>query len=262
MFHTSFEEHFFCRSIKRTNSVGTILYIHGLGESGLCFESLILDERLGAWSHLVLDLAGYGKSLWPEQPQLLEHHADRLASWLQRQTIDPVILLGHSMGGVIGLILCEKYPELVQGFLNVEGNISLEDCTFSSKAASYSIEDFQAYGFDAMRESIYADGLNDAALRGYYASLRLCQPLTYYTNSQELVELSGTTTLASRLGALPIPQLYLLGNPRGTGERSRSMLNAAGVEWRAIEAAGHWPFLDQPRVFMDEMVSFLNQLHS
>jgi pimeloyl-ACP methyl ester carboxylesterase len=261
MFNTSFEERFFCRSIDRINHRGTILYIHGLGESGLCFESLILDERLNAWSHIVLDLEGYGKSLWAERPKQLEHHADSLASWLQRQKIDKVIVLGHSMGGVIGLILSEKYPELVQGFINVEGNISLEDCTFSSKAASYSIEDFLADGFHTIRESIYCDGLTNSALRGYYASLRLCQPLTYYTNSKELVELSQTTEIASRLGALNIPQLYILGNPRGTGEFSRSLLNAAGVEWRAIEDAGHWPFLDQPTIFTDEMLDFLNPLH-
>lgn len=261
MFYNSFEERFFYRYVNRTNHVGTILYIHGLGESSLCFESLIQDERLGAWSHLVPDLEGYGKSLWPDRPKNLEHHADSLAGWLQRRKTDKVIILGHSMGGVIGLILSEKYPELVQAFINVEGNISLEDCTFSSKAASYSIEDFQNYGFDAIRESIYSDGLKDSALRGYYASLRLCQPLTYYINSKDLVELSRTAQLASRLGALEIPKLYLLGNPRGTGEFSRSMLDAAGVEWRSIEDAGHWPFIDKPTVFVDEMLSFLNQLH-
>lgn len=261
MFDNSFEERFFCRYAKRKKPVGTILYIHGLGESGLCFEPLILDEQLSEWSHIVLDLEGYGKSLWTEQPKGLEHHADSLASWLKQQKIEKLILLGHSMGGVIGLILTEKYPELVQGFINVEGNISLEDCTFSSKAASYSIEDFQTYGFHAICESVYADGLEDAALRGYYASLRLCQPLTYYINSKELVELSRTAKLASRLGALKIPKLYLLGNPRGTGKLSRSMLNAAGVEWRSIEDAGHWLFIDQPTIFIDEMLNFLNQLH-
>ena len=79
------------------------------------------------------------------------------------------------MGGVIGLILCEKYPELVQGFINVEGNISLEDCTFSSQAASYSLEDFQTYGFDAIRNSVYSNWLEDLALRSYYPSLCFCQ---------------------------------------------------------------------------------------
>lgn len=262
MFHNSFDERMFCRYVKSREHVGTILYIHGLGESGLCFESLIKDSRLCAWEHVVLDIEGYGKSLWPEQPKNIEQHADSLAGWLQLRKTDQVIVLGHSMGGVIGLILSEKYPKLVQGLINVEGNISIEDCSFSSRAADYSLEDFQTYGFDTIRDDIYYNGLKDPALRGYYASVSLCAPLTYYINSKELVDLSRTARLASRLGALEFPKLYLLGNPRGTAELSRSMLDAAGVEWRAIEDAGHWPFIDQPTTFVDEMLSFLNQLHS
>ena len=262
MFYTNFEHSLFYRYINRSNSVGTILYIHGLGESGLCFESLILQEQLCQWSHIVLDLKGYGKSLWPVAPKSLEQHADSLASWLQFKSISQVIILGHSMGGVIGLILCDKYPELVQGFINVEGNISLEDCTFSSQAASYSLEDLQTYGFDAIRNSVYSNGLEDLALRSYYPSLCFCQQETYHLNSCELVEVSRNAQLAKRLGSLKTPVIYMLGNPRGTGELSRSMLTASGVEWISIEDAGHWLFIDQPKMLINEMLRFLSQFKS
>ncbi|BAZ26709.1 alpha/beta hydrolase fold protein [Kalymmatonema gypsitolerans NIES-4073] len=260
MFYTSFEHNMFCRWINSDNSVGTILYIHGLGESSLCFESLIQNEHLCQWSHIALDLEGYGKSLWSVTPKSLEEHADSLARWLQFKSISQVIILGHSMGGVIGLILSEKYPELVQSFINVEGNISIEDCTFSSQAASYSLQDFQRDGFDTIRNCVYSDGLEDPALRSYYPSLCLCQQETYYSNSKELVELSRGAQLAKRLGNLEIPLIYLLGNPRGTAELSRSMLTASDVEWRVIENAGHWPFIDQPKTFVNEMLCFLSQL--
>lgn len=54
----------------------------------------------------------------------------------------------------------------------------------------------------------------------------------------------------------------MLGNPRGTGELSRSMLTASGVEWRAIEDAGHWLFIDLPKMFINEMLRFLSQFKS
>lgn len=260
MFRTSFERGMFCRYLKRENAVGTILYIHGLGESGLCFESLITSEALSKWSHLVLDLEGYGKSLWTEQPNHLEQHADSLAEWLRSHQIEQTVVLGHSMGGVIGTIFLEKYSNLVQALINVEGNISIEDCVFSGQAAAYPLEAFQAHGFSTICNSIYLDGVTDPALRGYYVSLRLCQPLTYYVNSKELVELSEGKQLASRLGALQLPTLYLLGNPRGTGAYSRSMLTAAGVKWQAIEDAGHWVFIDQSTAFTHEVNCFLSQL--
>lgn len=262
MFYSSFEHSLFYRYINRSNSLGTILYIHGLGESGLCFESLIQNEQLCQWSHIVLDLEGYGKSLWPVAPKSLEQHANSVYSWLQSKSISPVIILGHSMGGVIGLILSEKYPEIVQGFINVEGNISIEDCTFSLQAASYSLEDFQTHGFDALRNSVYSNGLEDLALRSYYPSLCFCQPQTYHLNSSELVEFSRGAQLAKRLGSLKLPVIYLLGNPRGTAALSRSMLTASGVEWRVIEDAGHWPFIDKPKMCINEMLRFLSQFQS
>lgn len=262
MFYTNFEHPLFYRYINRSNSVGTLFYIHGLGESGFCFESLMQNEFLFQWSHIAVDLEGYGKSLWPETPTSLEHHADRVAQWLHTQDINQVILVGHSMGGVIGLILAEKYPECVKGFINIEGNISIEDCTLSRQAAAYSLEDFQTQGFAAMRDSIYSQGLTDPAFRGYYPSFCFCQPQTYHLNSCELVKVSESAQLAARLSSLPIPLIYLLGNPRGTAELSRSMLSSVGVEWRAIHAAGHWPFIDQPERFVDEMRNFLQQFDS
>jgi alpha-beta hydrolase superfamily lysophospholipase len=56
------------RFYESENPAGSILYIHGLGESGLCFEQLISDKRLREWTHIVHDLPGYGKSPWTVSP--------------------------------------------------------------------------------------------------------------------------------------------------------------------------------------------------
>ncbi len=244
------------------NPKGIIIYIHGLGESGLCFEELITDSRLQEWSHLIPDMPGYGKSPWCADPMELEEYADYLAQWLNSRGVVKPIVLGHSMGGVVGLIFCEKYSHFVRAFIDVEGNVSLEDCSLSDRVAGYSLENWLAKGFETIRDSIYREGVNDHALRSYYVSLRLCDPRAYHLNSTELVKLSGTEKLAERRKALSMPHLYILGNPRGTGLHSRNLLNKAGVEWRAIEGAGHWPFLDQHTVFVDEILKFLNNLPS
>lgn len=239
-----------------------LLYIHGLGESALGFEGLMSDTRLSHFSHIAPDLPGYGKSPWQSRPQSLEEQAEFLAQWLPKVVSEPVIVLGHSMGGVIGLLLCERYPRLVKAFLNVEGNISLGDCGFSGRIVKYSASDFLARGFEEIATSVYKGGLTQPALRTYFASLRLCDPRLLYQNSEDLVSLSRGEELALRLGALPIPQLYLLGHPDGTGDRSRDLLDEAGVPWKAIENAGHWPFLDQHQSFIEELEAFLRKIES
>lgn len=245
--------------LKPGSVTNQILYIHGLGESGLCFEKLIQHPKLADWTHSASDLIGYGKTPW-QQPTSLPEHAEKLAQWVKSRQLAPVILLGHSMGGVIGQIFCEHHPELVRAFVNVEGNISLGDCSFSSQVARYAESDFLSSGFEAILDSIYLGGVEDLALRGYYTSMRICDPRTFYLNSVELVEVSDSETLARRLARLKIPATYILGHPRGTGSHSRELLEKAGITYHIIKNAGHWPFLDQPELFVEKLTDFLKTL--
>lgn len=240
----------------------SLVYVHGLGESGLGFEPLLAHDRLAGWRQLAVDMPGYGKSPWCEEPLPLDAQAERLVRWLESRAIAEVIVVGHSMGGVIGAELCRRLAGRVRGFLNVEGNVSLGDCGFSSRASASTREGFMEEGFDRLLDELYRAGLDDPAQRTYYSSMRFCDPRAYHLNSLELVETSRREEQAERMAALGVPGLYVLGNPRGTGAESRALLERAGVEWRAVENAGHWPFLDQTEKFLDVMCSFLDTLES
>ena len=246
--------------VRRGGSGPPLLYVHGLGESGLCFERLIADPRLDGLTHLCPDLPGYGKSPWCAEPLTLAAQAERIAAWLEAVGVEPVVVLGHSMGGVIGLMLCERRPDLVRGLLDVEGNVSLDDCGYSSLAAADERRAFLEGGFAALLERFFDAGARDPVVRDYFVSVRICDPRAYHLNSVELVELSGGEELARRRAALALPLLYLLGDPRGTGARSRAMLDEAGVPWRPIPDAGHWPFRDQQALFVGELLRFLGVL--
>lgn len=247
---------------------GTLLYIHGLGESGLCFEGLLRDPRFSDWDHLVPDLPGYGKSPWSTSPLGLDEHA-LLLQWLldelplaARQGAPlPLLLIGHSMGGVIATYLAESLPVgRLQGVVNVEGNISPPDCAFSAQVAGQDLEDWPSVGYPAMLVDLYAGGETDLALRKYFVSAHLADPRALHRNSRELVAISEAKTLASRLAALDLPVTYLYGSPRGSGEQSQELLRRAGVEPIAVPEAGHWPFLDQPKIFADRLSDFLDRL--
>lgn len=238
---------------------GTVLFIHGLGESGLGFERVAAALATSGWRTAIPDLPGYGRSPRAEAPLSLERCAERLDRWLgsRDEGAEPVVV-GHSMGGVIGQLLCERYP--ARGFVNVEGNVSFDDCGFSRRIAELPLEDFRRDGLPALLDSIYRAGVDDPPLRGYHASLCFCDPAQLHRHSVELVAVSRREELAERMAKLDLPRLYLLGSPRGTAEHSRELLAEAGVEWRGIEEAGHWPFLDQPKRFEVELSGFLEML--
>ncbi len=237
---------------------GVIVYVHGLGESGLCFEGLVQHRRLRRWTHVVPDLQGYGRSAWGAEPASLAEQARMLAGWIEAQLQRRFVLLGHSMGGVLGAMLCEL-PAMrgqIKAFVNVEGNVSPDDCHYSGKVAPLPLDRFESRGWPDLLDEVYRGGVDDETLRGYHAGLRLCDPRAFRLNSKELVGLSDSGALALRYAALPQPQIYIYGDPGGTGAASRALLEGAGVRCLGISGAGHWPFADQPSSFIDGLASF------
>lgn len=252
------ESGMFLREYAPETSRGTLLFIHGLGESGLCFEHLLERSELARYRLLVPDLPGYGRSPWLDGAALsLEEATDHLAAWLKQLQTGPVMVLGHSMGGVVALLLAERHPGLVSFVIDVDGNKSPADCVFSSQAARYGLKTFVASGFDEMRTTIFNRGIDDAAQRGYYVSLRMSDPRAYHRNSLDLMKISETETMAGRLAALPVPSVYIAGVPGGVSAHSRELLKGALVPLNDISPSGHWPFIDQTENFMALLAELL-----
>lgn len=230
-------------AVRRYSGAGApALWIHGLGESSRCFDAIVAHPRLADRAHVLVDLPGYGRAPWTDA-RSLDATVDHLASWLRA----PAIVIGHSLGGVIATLLAERAP-LVRAVIDVEGNSSLGDCTFSSQIAAYTEDDFAARGHDLLTAKLAAESA-DPALRGYAASMAFADPHQLWRHAVDLVALSRTETLPSRRAALGQRLTFLAGAPRGICARSRDLLAAAGVPLHDLAPAGHWPFLDQPDPF-------------
>ncbi|MBN1879080.1 alpha/beta hydrolase [bacterium] len=254
----------FFRRISVPNPCGSLVFIHGLGESGLCFEqtmaSISNDPLLSGWNQLAPDLPGYGKSLPPSIPLNLSELAALIPDWCSPFIQSPVIILGHSMGGVIGQLMAEESDGMIAGFINVEGNLSTGDCVFSGKAAAYSPDEFEMTGFDLLKDSVYRNGLKFFAQRGYYASMRFAWASQFHLNSQNLLDFSATADAADRFAKLHLPKLYITGQPSGICAESMAALTATASPVAVIRDAGHWPFIDQPIDFLNHVTRFFRSL--
>src|SRR5205814_2114087 len=110
-------------------------------------------------------------------------------------------------------MIAERIP--VRGVIDIDGNLTRGDCTFSATTIGYTFVEFAGGGMATMLAGVVADGATDAALRGYAPALAKANPGVFHRNATDLVALSETNTLCPRLAALTMPVLFIAGAPGG-----------------------------------------------
>ena len=90
-----------------------LLMMPGLTGNAHAFDGLVAAGLGRIFRLIVLDLRGRGMSDKPETGYTLEDHAEDVAQFIRRQALQPVILGGHSFGGLLALYLARRNPDLV-----------------------------------------------------------------------------------------------------------------------------------------------------
>lgn len=93
----------------------TLLMIHGLGGNASHWKRNI-ETLSKKFRCIAVDLPGYGSSSKVERAEAntqLDFYADIIASLLKKLKIPTAVIMGHSMGGQVSMILALKYPALV-----------------------------------------------------------------------------------------------------------------------------------------------------
>ena len=99
-----------------------LLFVHAWSADRTTFAPQL--EHFGR-SHraVAVDLRGHGDSDKPEEPYTAELFADDLA-WLAGELgLERPVVVGHSMGGVIALVLAASHPDLVSGVVALDSPI-------------------------------------------------------------------------------------------------------------------------------------------
>ena len=95
-----------------------LLLVHGLAGSVHVWDRLVprLTHR---YRVIRVDLLGHGGSDKPRDGYAPEPQADRLARLLERLRAPRALLVGHSLGGMIGVALAERHPERLRGLVAI-----------------------------------------------------------------------------------------------------------------------------------------------
>ena len=101
----------------------TVVAIHGITANAWSWDR-VADQLAGDVDLVAVDLRGRGRSWTQPGPVGLRQHADDVAAVIDRIG-GPVVVVGHSMGTYVALLLADRHPAVVQSLVLVDGGTAL-----------------------------------------------------------------------------------------------------------------------------------------
>jgi pimeloyl-ACP methyl ester carboxylesterase len=221
-----------------------IVLVHGLGSRA---DYWLPTARVLARDHRVVlvDLPGHGSSAMPE-PFSLERATLALDLALQRETREPVVLVGHSVGGLIAAAEACDHPSRVRALVLVETALRPQ-IDGRERAAALAALDRHYQG--VVHDAYLAFGRDSAQGEALYREVAGMDPAVV----KPWIRLAFTADLSERIARLSCPLLVVLA-PRSWPEGEAWPVTAAALGYTAapqmravrIEGCGHFVMLDRP----------------
>ena len=99
----------------KCGSEKTVVFLHGWGMCGDCF--LNIASKLDNANWMTIDLMGFGKSKLTEDYFDAYEYAYQIFLLLKRMSIGNIILVGHSFGGRLSILLSSVFDLDVRGLV-------------------------------------------------------------------------------------------------------------------------------------------------
>jgi len=223
----------------------SMLFVHGLGGAKENFYQSLQSPALAHCTLAMFDLPGTGRAEYFPQRGLDVSGLSEIAEMVAETLMPgPYWLVGASMGGLIALLQFRRSGVgRVRGFINIEGNLSPEDCMFSRRVVPHTLESFQSLYEQMMLELRSSPSVGDQIIAQNMA-LNL-DIRAYHAYSFQTVKESDAGQLMTEFMSLDLPRLFLY------GERNKTLsylpaLRDSDIQVAEIASAGHFLFYDNP----------------
>lgn len=240
----------------------SVLFVHGFGSSKNGFIDAFERNELESSTLLAVDLVGFGDSDKPADfSYQLEDQAIVLREVLDQMSIDTFHLVAHSMGGIVGIELAEALPQRICSFIDVEGNITIEDCTMSGSVAEMSERQFSLEGFGRLKEDLARESEKNgnSALASYLKDFVKATPRSLHRSALATVEASTSGNLAERFCSLPFYKCYMYGEKNKGKFPSEQTLRRKGIPIFYVSNSGHAMMTENPRGFYSLVANIIKQ---
>ncbi len=210
------------------------VFLHGLGASRQDWAEAFAVPELAGFTLLAVDLPGFGESPRTE-PFTFAGVADRIAQLLE-PFAERTILVGHSLGGRIGMMIAERAPLLAL--------VVVDSWLLEQDDELIQTDDIDPW-FDRFLAECDRNAQTDVSVSRYVQSLRRLDRTAFHEAAQEL-ERYGADTVRC-YAALSLPRVYVACGD--APEEALRLLGDIGLDLERFPEAGHAVMIDEPIAF-------------
>jgi pimeloyl-ACP methyl ester carboxylesterase len=222
----------------------TVVLVHGLGSR---IEHWLPVARRLALTHRValVELPGHGVTPLP-RPLTLDGVAISLERALGELGPAPVLLVGHSLGGLVAARAALNRPDRVSGLVLVDAALAPQ---FRAEEAAALRRALDGNPRAVLREAYRAFGRDSAQGEWLWEEASTNDPAML----RAWIELALEADLSDAVGALSVPVLAVVsdrtwppGEPWGSTARALGITRVPRLKVERFERCGHFVMLDRP----------------
>lgn len=247
-----------------------LLLVHGLGSDASQDWYRVADRLDDRYYVVVLDLPGFGRSSAPESGEVTPENYARLLDWLiERESLDDVRLVGHSMGGAIALYYASQHADRLHNLTLISAAGILHKSAYVKELTERS---FELPSLPAPLERPARRLM--ASVRSLVDDFSTLPPIADFIRSDGVFGklLGDQTTIKAALAlmevdfsialdqvSLPVTLIWG-GNDRAAPLRTGHLLDGRLRHSRMhlLPQSGHIPMIDQPEAFQAALTSALD----
>lgn len=232
-----------------------VIVLHGWGASINTVLSIV-NAIKGKFRVHAIDLPGFGESEEPKTPIDGFAYAEIIKEYMDKKEIKKAILIGHSFGGKLCIILGSKYPELVEKIvlINSAGLIPKRGAKYYLKVYSFKTLRilYKNFAFGENKEKKMEKFYKKFGSTDYKDADGLMRKILVKVVNENLEEL---------LKDIKAPTLIIWGDkddatPLYMAEKMEKKIKDSGLV--VLKGTGHYSYLDDYRRFKIVLKSFLN----
>jgi pimeloyl-ACP methyl ester carboxylesterase len=240
-----------------------ILFVHGFAEDGSVWDEF--KKAFRGYRTIVPDMPGYRNSSLQGETSSIDEMADFVKAILDREEIDKVNFVGHSMGGYTAVAFAEKYPERLNKLVMFHSHPYADD-EEKKKGRIKSADLVKRNGTEVFIRELYNNLFADKFKKGHrdFIDGRIAKAQEYPapTIIASLLAMAERPDRPQALKDIKIPVLFIIGQEDKAVPHDKSMEQThlpMVSEVHILQQVGHMGMFEEPEATQNMILNFLQR---